>query len=218
MSYEEYLFNLLEREVMKREENQVRRLINQARFPLKKTLDSFDFGQIPGLSQTKVLTLSRCQFIRDKENIILAGNSGTGKTHLAIALGISAAQLRYKVGFYTAAGLVNELTEMEGEKKLSRFQKQWLRYDLVIVDELGYIPFSRRSAELLFQFFSSRYERGSMIITTNLEFPEWNQIFGDEKMTAALLDRVTHNAHILITNGESYRLKQTLKRRRESDS
>lgn len=217
MSYQEYLFNLLEREVMKREENQVRRMINQARFPLKKTLDSFDFGQIPGLSQTKVLTLSRCQFIKDKENVILAGNCGTGKTHLAIALGISAAQLRYKVKFYTAAGLVNELTEMEGEKKLTRFEKQWLKYDLVIVDELGYIPFARPSAELLFQFFSSRYEKGSMIITTNLEFPEWNQIFGDEKMTAALLDRINHNAHILITNGESYRLKQTLKRRRESN-
>jgi len=217
MSYEEYLFNLLEREVMKREENQVKRLINQARFPLKKTLDSFDFDQIPSLSQSKVLTLSRCQFIRDRENVVLAGNSGTGKTHLAIALSICAAQQRYKVGFYTAAGLVNELTEMESEKKLSRFQKQWLRYDLVIVDELGYIPFSRRSAELLFQFFSSRYERGSMIITTNLEFSEWNQIFGDEKMTAALLDRITHNAHILITNGESFRLKQTLKRRRESN-
>ncbi len=217
MSYEEYLFNLLEREVMKREENQVRRMINQARFPLKKTLDSFDFEQIPSLSQTKVLTLSRCQFIKDKENVVLAGNCGTGKTHLAIALGISAAQLRYKVRFYTAAGLVNELTEMEGEKKLTRFEKQWLKYDLVIIDELGYIPFARRSAELLFQFFSSRYEKGSMIITTNLEFPEWNQIFGDEKMTAALLDRITHNAHILITNGESYRLKQTLKRRRESN-
>lgn len=216
MSYEEYLFNLLENEVMKREENQIKRLINQAKFPIKKTLDSFDFEQIPGLSQTKVLSLSRGQFIKAGENVILAGNSGTGKTHLAIALSISAAHLRYKVRFYTAAGLVNELIEMEGEKKLSRFQKQWLKYDLVVVDELGYIPFNRRSAELLFQLFSSRYERGSMIITTNLEFPEWNQIFGDEKMTAALLDRITHNAHILITNGESYRLKHTLKRRRES--
>lgn len=216
LSYEEFLFNLLEREVMKREENQVKRLINQARFPLKKTLDTFDFTQIPGLNQTKVLTLSRGQFIKDKENVILAGNSGTGKTHLAIALGICACQLRYKVGFYTAAGLVNELTEMESEKKLLKYQKQWLRYDLVIVDELGYIPFNRRSAELLFQFFSSRYERGSMIITTNLEFSEWNQVFGDEKMTAALLDRITHNAHILITNGESFRLKQTMKRQRQS--
>lgn len=216
MSYEEYLFNLLECEVIKREENQIKRLLTQARFPLKKTLDSFDFEQIPGLSQTKILALSRCQFIKEKENIILAGSCGTGKTHLAIALGICAVQRCYKVCFYTAAGLVNELTEMESEKKLIRFQKQWQKYDWVIVDELGYIPFSRRSAELLFQFFSSRYEKGSMIITTNLEFQEWNQIFGDEKMTAALLDRITHNAHILITNGESYRLKQTLKRNREA--
>lgn len=216
LSYEDYLLNLLEREVINREENQAKRLINKARFPLKKTLDSFDFEQIPGINQAKVLTLSRGQFIKKRENVILAGNSGTGKTHLAIALGIAACQLGYKVRFYTAAGLVNELTEMEGERKLSKYQKQWLRYDLVIVDELGYIPFSRRSAELLFQFFSSRHERGSMIITTNLEFSEWNQVFGDEKMTAALLDRITHNAHILITNGESFRLKQTMKTRRQS--
>jgi DNA replication protein DnaC len=215
LSYEDYLFNLLEREVSKREENQVSRLIKQARFPLKKTLDSFNFEEIPTLNQSKVLTLSRGQFIKDKENVIMAGNSGTGKTHLAISLGICACQLKYKVGFYTAAGLVNELTEMESEKRLSRFQKQWLRYDLVIVDELGYIPFSRRSAELLFQFFSCRNENGSIMITTNLEFSEWNQVFGDEKMTAALLDRITHNAHILITNGDSFRLKQTLKRQRK---
>lgn len=217
LSYEDYLFNLLEREVINREENQAKRLINKARFPLKKTLDSFDFGQIPGLNQAKVLTLSRGQFIKNRENVILAGNSGTGKTHLAIALGIAACQLRYKVRFYTAAGLVNELTEMEDERKLSKYQKQWLRHDLVIIDELGYIPFSRRSAELLFQFFSSRHERGSMIITTNLEFSEWNQVFGDEKMTAALLDWITHNAHILVTNGESFRLKQTLQRQRQSE-
>ncbi len=218
LSYEDYLLNLLEREISQQDENQVRRLINLARFPLKKTLDSFDFEQNPNLNQSKVLTLSRGQYIKDKENVILAGNSGTGKTHLAIALGICACQSKHKVGFYTAAGLVNELNEMENGKKLVRFQKQLLRKDLIIIDELGYIPFSRRSAELLFQFFSSRYERGSIIITTNLEFSEWNQVFGDEKMTAALLDRITHNAHILITNGESFRLKQTIKKQRRAQT
>ncbi len=215
LSHEEYLLNLLERESSHQDESQVRRLINATGFPLKKTLDSFDFAENPNLNQSKVLTLSRGQYIKDKENVILAGNSGTGKTHLAISLGICACQSKYKVGFYTAAGLVNILTEMEGEKQLLKFQRQLLRKDLVIIDELGYIPFSRRSAELLFQFFSNRYEKGSTIITTNLEFSEWNQVFGDEKMTAALLDRVTHNAHILITNGESFRLKQTIQKQKQ---
>jgi len=215
-THEEYLFHLLEHEVSQREENRIRNLIHHAKFPLKKTLDTFNFEQLPELNRTKVLALSRGKFIGDKENIILAGNSGTGKTHLAIALGICACQKGARVGFHTAAGLVNELLEMESDKKLTRFHKQLQRYDLIIVDELGYIPFNRKAAELLFNCFSARYERGSVIITTNLEFSEWNKVFGDEKMTAALLDRVTHNAHILLMNGESFRLKQTMKRQQVS--
>jgi len=210
LDYEEYLLGVLEQEIHQRENNRIQRGIRQAAFPVIKTLENFDFKVIPSLNKPKVLKLMQGDYIRKKENIILVGNSGVGKTHIAIALGYEACRQGFKVKFYTAAGLINELLAAQQEYRLSRLEKQWLTPHVVILDELGYIPFSKTGAELLFQFCSARYERGSLIITTNLEFPKWTEVLGDEQMTAALLDRLTHNAHILNINGESFRFKQTL--------
>jgi DNA replication protein DnaC len=210
LDYEEYLLGVLEQEIHQRENNRIQRGIRQAAFPVIKTLENFDFKVIPSLNKPKVLKLMQGDYIRKKENIILVGNSGVGKTHIAIALGYEACRQGFKVKFYTAAGLINELLAAQQEYRLSRLEKQWLTPHVVILDELGYIPFSKTGAELLFQFCSARYERGSLIITTNLEFPKWTEVLGDEQMTAALLDRLTHNAHILNINGESFRFRQAL--------
>lgn len=167
------------------------------------------------LNKNRFLTLAKGEFVERKENIIFLGNSGTGKTHLATGLGIEMIQIGYKVKFITATELVEELLMANQEHKLGTLEKKWLKYDVIIIDELGYVPFSKIGAELLFQFFSSRYERASVIITTNLEFTEWTSLFGDEKMTGALLDRLTHRAHIHLLNGESYRFRQSMKRKEE---
>jgi DNA replication protein DnaC len=160
------------------------------------------------------MTLAKGEFVEKKENIIFLGNSGTVKTHLAIGLGIEMIQNGYKVKFITASALVEELLMDKEEHRLGAMEKKWLKYDVIIIDELGYVPFSKAGAELLFQFFSSRYERASVILTTNLEFTEWTSIFGDEKMTAALLDRLTHRCHIHLLNGESYRFRQSMQQRK----
>lgn len=217
LRYEEYLLALLEAEVQAREENQRQRRLKQAAFPIHKTLDTYDFTFMPSLNRNRFLTLAKGEFVERKENIIFLGNSGTGKTHLAIGLGIAVIQNGYKTKFITASELVEELLIAKEEHKLGAFEKKWLKYDVIIVDELGYIPFSKTGAELLFQFFSNRYERASVIITTNLEFVEWTNIFGDEKMTAALLDRLTHRSHILLLNGESYRFRQSMKQRENGE-
>ena len=210
LDYEGYLLGVLEQEVHQRENNRIQRGIRQASFPVIKTLESFDFKAIPSISKPKLLKLMQGEYIKNRENIILVGNSGVGKTHIAISLGYEACRQGMRVKFYTAAGLINELLAAQQEYRLNRLEKQWLMPHLVILDELGYVPFSRVGSELLFQFCSSRYERGSLIITTNLEFPKWTEVLGDEQMTAALLDRLTHNAHILNINGDSYRFKQAL--------
>lgn len=217
LSYEEYLLGLLETESESREENQKQRRLKQASFPIQKTLDSYDFSLMPSLNRNRFLTLSKGDFVEKKENIIFLGNSGTGKTHLATGLGIEMIKNGYKVKFITAAELVEELLMANEEHKLGMFEKRWLKYDLIIVDELGYVPFTKIGSQLLFQFFSGRYERASVMITTNLEFTEWTSIFGDEKMTAALLDRLTHKSHILLLNGESYRFRQSMKQREENE-
>ena len=216
LSYEEYLLGVLEQEVQQREYNRIQRGIRQAGFPVIKTLENFDFKAIPSLNKPKVLKLMQGEYIRNKENIILVGNSGVGKTHIAIALGYEACRQGLRVKFYTAAGLINELLAAQQEYRLNRLEKQWLAPHLVILDELGYVPFSKIGAELLFQFCAARYERGSIIITTNLEFPKWTEVLGDEQMTAALLDRLTHNAHILNINGDSYRFRQALAKQKET--
>lgn len=166
------------------------------------------------MNKPKVLALANGEFIKHKENAIMVGNAGVGKTHLAIALAFAACRKGYRVKFYTAAGLVNELVAAQHEYRLAKMEKQWLIPDLVIIDELGFVPFNKSGAELLFQYCSSRYERGSIVITTNLEFAKWTEVFGDEQMTAALLDRLTHRAHILNMNGDSYRFKQSISKKK----
>jgi DNA replication protein DnaC len=218
LSYEAYLLALLEQEVMIREANQKQQKLQRATFPIRKTLDTFDFHLLPSLNRNRVLTLSQGEFVQKKENIFMLGNSGTGKTHLAIALGMQMVQEGYRVRFITAADLVEELLVAKEEHRLLNIEKHWLKYDVIICDELGYVPFSKIGAELLFQFFSSRYERGSSIITSNLDFGEWTKLFGDEKLTAALLDRLTHRSHILLMNGDSHRFRQSLEQRTSEEN
>jgi DNA replication protein DnaC len=210
--YEDFLLALLEQEVAQRDANQIASRIKYAKFPAMKTLDQYDFKAIPTLNKQKILQLSRSEYINDAENIIFIGNSGTGKTHLSIALGVEACQRGHVVQFWTAARLCNELIEAQSQKRLLQLEKQWMKANLIILDEVGFVPLSQTGAELLFQFCSSRYEKGSMIITSNLDFSNWTQIFKDEQMTAALADRLTHRAHIFAMNGESYRFKQSMKR------
>jgi len=202
-----YLLRLAELELLERERRLVERRIHQARFPAVKSLDSFDFAAIPSLNKLLVLELARCEYVERRENVIALGNSGTGKTHVALGLGLAACQKGLAVGFTTAAALVHELIEARDERRLLRLQKQLAAYRLLIVDELGYVPLSPTGAELLFEVFSQRYERGSVIVTSNLPFDEWTSMFGSERLTGALLDRLTHHVHILELNGDSYRLK-----------
>jgi len=207
-----FLLELSELELIEREKKGTERRIKQAGFPVMKTLDSFDFKSLPGLNKQLVMELARCEYIKKRENLLAVGNSGTGKTHIATALGILACREGFKVKFYTAAGLITTLMEARDDKALLRFKKQSARMDLVIVDEFGYVPFSKTGAELLFEFFAERYERGSVMVTTNLPFDQWTEMLGSERLTGALLDRLTHRVHILEMNGESYRFKDSVRR------
>jgi DNA replication protein DnaC len=204
-----YLLRLTELELIERERRMVERRIKQARFPAVKSLDSFDFLSLPSLNKALVLELARSDYVGRRENIIAVGNSGTGKTHIALGLGLAACQKGLSVGFITAAALVHELIEARDEKRLLRLQRQLAGYKLLIIDELGYVPLSQTGAELLFEVFSQRYERGAILVTSNLPFDEWTEVFGSERLTGALLDRLTHHVHILEMNGDSYRLKQS---------
>jgi DNA replication protein DnaC len=212
-----YLLRLAELELLDRERRMVERRIRAARFPAVKGLDSFDFAAIPALNKMLVLELARCAYVGQRENVIALGPSGTGKTHLALGLGLAACQRGVAVGFVTAAALVHELLEARDERRLLRLQKQLANYKLLIIDELGYVPLSPSGAELLFEVFSRRYERGSVLVTSNLPFDEWTSVFGAERLTGALLDRLTHHVHILEMNGESYRLKASRKRQGKPD-
>lgn len=209
ITYEEFLFHLLSIEVAEREIKKKESARKKAQFPVQKDLLSFQFEEAPFVPKRRILDIFQGDYIQQKRNVIFLGNSGTGKSHLSIALGEEAINQGFKVKYYTAARLSNELMEAQDEKRLLQLEKQWLSADVAIIDELGYIPYHQRAAELLFQFFSARYERGSMIITSNREFGRWVEVFHDEQMTAALLDRVTHKAHIIPMNGPSYRLKET---------
>jgi len=211
-----YLLRLTELELLDRDRRATERRIRQARFPVVKSLDSFDFLAIPSLNKTLVLELARCEFLERKENLLLLGNSRTGKTHIALALGLVACQRGHRVRFTTAAALVSELVEARDEKHLQRFQKQLAADELLVVDELGFVPLSKSGAELLFEIFSQRYERASVLVTSNLPFDEWTEIFASDRLTGALLDRLTHHVHILEMNGDSYRLKQSRRKRNPS--
>jgi DNA replication protein DnaC len=215
--YLRYLLRLAELELIEREGRMVERRIREAHFPTVKSLDSFDFLAIPSLNKALVLDLARGDYIGRRENVIALGNSGTGKTHIALGLGLAACQHGMSVGFTAAAALVHELLEARDEKRLLRLQKQLAGYKLLIIDELGFVPLSKSGAELLFEVFSQRYERGSTLVTSNLPFDEWTEILGSERLTGALLDRLTHHVHILEMNGESYRLAQSKRRRRTAD-
>lgn len=206
-----YLLRLCELELLERERRATQRRIRQARFPVTKSLDTFDFLAIPSLNKALVLELARCEYITRKENVLALGNSGTGKTHIALGLGLAACQQGYSVRFTTAASLVHELIEAKDEKRLLRFQKQLNKQELLIVDELGFVPLSKSGAELLFEVLSQRYERSATLLTSNLPFNEWTEILGTERLTGALLDRLTHHVHILEMNGNSYRLKESTK-------
>ena len=192
----------------------VDRRIKAARFPALKGLESFNFDAIPALNKKLVLDLARSEFVDRRENIIALGPSGVGKTHVAIAIGLAACQHGIKTRFATAAALVHELIEARDDKRLLRLQKQLASHELLIIDELGFVPLSRTGAELLFELISQRYERGATIITSNLPFDEWNITFGEERLTGALLDRLTHHVHILEMNGQSYRLAQSRSKRK----
>ena len=211
-SYDRYLLALAEQEAAQRERNRIARRIKAARFPVLKELASFDFSCISSPNKQRVLDLARGSYIQKAEPILLVGNTGLGKTHVATGLALAACRQGHKVRFYNAAGLVNELVLAQEEHRLSKLMATTLRHHLIVLDEMGFIPFSPIGAQLIFQFCSTLYERVSMIVTTNLRFADWTQVFGDERLTAALLDRVTHKAHILEFVGESYRFRERMQR------
>ena len=209
VDHPQFLLRLAELELIDRHQRMVQRRIRAARFPAVKSLDTFDFTVIPSVNKTLVLELARCEYVQRKENVIAVGNSGTGKTHVALGLGLVACQRGMSVGFTTAAALVHELMEARDERRLLNLQRNLSRMSLLIIDELGFVPLSPTGAELLFEVFSQRYERGSILVTTNLPFDEWTEVFGSERLTGALLDRLTHHVHILEMNGNSYRLQHS---------
>ncbi len=211
IDYGQFLLELTELELRIRSENSEKRRLKEARFPLLKPLETFDFEAVPELDKRLVRDLAAGDYLKGHRNVILMGKSGAGKTHLATALGIEACRQSKRVRFVTGYALANELIEARTERDLNRLLGRYARLDLLILDELGYVPFSKEGAELLFQILAERHERGSVIITTNLGFADWTQVFGDPNMTAALLDRLTHRAHIIECTWDSYRLKQSLK-------
>ena len=214
-TFEQYLLRLTELEVSARASNTLNSRIKQAQFPVQKDLDSYDFSALPSVNKQKVLELARGEWINQHANVCLLGQPGTGKTHLSIALGLAACREGLRTKFFTAASLVNQLEEAQKRFDLDRLLKRLDKIDLLIVDELGYLSFSRSGAELLFQVFADRYERRSLLITSNLSFSEWDQIFQGERMTAALLDRLTHHCHIFEMNGESFRFKESMKEKKK---
>jgi DNA replication protein DnaC len=209
LDHVQFLARLIELEMIDRERRMIERRIKAAKFPAVKSLDSFDFKAIPALNKMQVLELARCEWVERRENVIALGPSGTGKTHVALGLGLAACQKGLSVGFVTAAALVHELMEARDDRRLLRLQKQMVSHKLLIIDELGFVPLSKTGAELLFELISQRYERGATLITSNLPFDEWTETFGSERLTGALLDRLTHHVNILEMNGESYRLGQS---------
>ena len=209
MDHLKFLAACLEQEVHKRQELKQLSLLRQAKFPMPKTLQEFEFSKIPKLPKMKVEQLAQGAFVTRRENVICIGKTGRGKSHIAIALGMGAMQEGHRVRFVSVMQLIQELQLAQSEYRLPRYLKSWNKYDLVILDELGYVPLGE-GGKLLFQFISSRYETGSLIITSNLEFSRWVEVFGDPAITAALLDRLTHHSHILLFDGDSHRFRERL--------
>jgi DNA replication protein DnaC len=208
-THEEYLHEVLTAELASRSDSAVRNRIRDARFPEMKTLEGFDFTAADGLDAAQVSRLARCEWVKKAENVILAGPIGTGKTHLAISLGIEAAKQRFHVAFLRAADLVRGLVEARDKRELGRLQRRLSRVDLLVVDEVGFVPFDRTGGELLFNAIAARYERKSVLVTTNLAFSEWPKVFADdEKLTTALLDRLADRATVLTTRGKSFRMRR----------
>lgn len=207
-----FLLRLTERELIDRERRATERRIREAQFPVVKTLETFEFAAQSSINEILVRELFSGQYIDKKENVLLVGNPGTGKTHIATALGFAACTQGKRVRFTTVTGLVTQLLEARENRFLQRLTRQLQRLDLLILDELGYVPFSKTGAELLFDVISHAYERTSLIVTTNLPFENWTEIMGSERLTGALLDRLTHRVHILEANGQSYRLKDAQKK------
>ena len=210
LSYDQYLLALAEQEVAQRLLNAQRQRIKAARFPVLKELADFDFSAIPHLNKQRVLDLARGEYIPKAEPIIMVGRPGTGKTHVSTGLALAACRQCYRVRFYNAATLVNELILAQEQHRLPKFLAAALKQNLIVLDELGFIPFSTTGAQLIFQFCSTLHERVALIVTTNLKFADWVQVFGSEQLTAALLDRLTCRAHILEFIGESFRFRQRL--------
>lgn len=215
--YEGYLLRLTEAEVTTRSANALASRIRAAGFPVVKDFDTFDFSAIPSVPKQKVLEMSRGAWVEQHTNCCLIGNAGTGKTHLATALGLAVCRLGRRVRFVTAANLVTQLEEAQQQHRLERVLAQLDRVDLLIIDELGYLSFSRGGAELLFQVFAERYERRSVLVTSNLAFSEWGAVFQGDRMTAALLDRLTHRCEIFEMNGESYRFRESMKAKTDKE-
>ena len=210
----QFLLGLTEAELATRDANAIATRIKNAEFPVLKDFDTYDFSIMPQLSKPKILELARCEWIEQRYNCCLVGSHGTGKTHIAVSLGQAACRSGLRVRFFTAADLVSQLEKAQKQYTLDRFLGQLERAHLLICDELGYVTLSRGGVELLFRVFGDRYERSSILITSNLPFGEWNQIFQGERMTAALLDRLTHRCHIFEMNGESYRFRESMKQKK----
>jgi DNA replication protein DnaC len=210
-TYEQFLLRLTELEVATRASNALVARVRHAGFPVPKDFDTFDFTAVPSVSKPKVLELARGEWIEQRSNICLIGSPGTGKTHLATALGLAACRQGKRVRFLSAAALVTRLEEAQKQYQLDRLLAQLDRADLLICDELGYLSLGKGGAELLFRVFADRYERRSLLVTSNLPFSEWGQVFQGERMTAALLDRLTHRCHIIEMNGESFRFRESMK-------
>jgi DNA replication protein DnaC len=219
LSYERYLLALAQEEVSRQETNRIDRALANAHFPVLKELADFDFSLVPDVAKPRIFALAQGGYISRAEPVILIGNPGLGKTHVATGLAAAACRQGRKVRFYNVAGLVNELIKAQQDYRLSRVMTSITKHDLIVLDELGFIPFTTTGAQLLFQLCSALYERVSVIITTNLRFAEWSTVMGgDERMSAALLDRLTHRATILEFVGTSFRFRQQLQRQELSDA